>query len=130
MIYIYKCLYDVYSLLRKGYPISFVQLKDNKYNIILNYGNKCDMVSIDIKLKYVRNIENIKMNLHAIQIDMNKDDVDLNKVRKDQMKCYLIGLPVKCDDVDECNKHNYLYYVISANWMEIDENGMIMKPKI
>ena len=35
------------------------------------------MVSIDIKLKYVRNIGNINMNLHTIQIDMNKNSCSL-----------------------------------------------------
>ena len=130
MMQSYKCVDDVYSLMNKGSPLSFVQLKDNSYKIILKHGRQCDMVSIHMKLKYIGIIRNVNMNLHAIQIDRKEKDRDLQKVLQDEMKCYFIGLPVKLDYADEYNMYNSLYYVISASWMEVDENGMIMKPRI
>ena len=83
-----------------------------------------------MKLKYIGTIRNVNMNLHAIQIDRKEKDRDLQKVLQDEMKCYFIGLPVKLDYADEYNMYNSLYYVISATWMEVDENGIIMKPRI
>ena len=130
MMQSYKCVDDVYSLMNKGSPLSFVQLKDDSYKIILKHGRQCDMVSIHMKLKYVGIIRNVNMNLHAIQIDTKEKDHDLKKIRQNEMRCYFIGLPVKLDYADEYNTYNSLYYVISASWMEVDENGMIMKPRI
>jgi len=130
MVQSYKCVDDVYSLMKNGSPMSFVQLKDMNYKIIVKHGRQCDMVSIHMKLKYIGIVRNVNMNLHAIQIDRKGKDRDLQKVLQDEMKCYFIGLPVKLDYADEYNMYNSLYYVISATWMEVDENGIIMKPRI
>ena len=130
MVYIYKTVHDVESLLNKRKPISFVQLIDGRYVIVLSYSKKGKMSFIEIKLNYVASIDDIKMNLHSMNIEVHKEDVDLDTVKKDSMQYYLIALPVKCNSFGDAKENNDLYYVISANWMEIDEYGAMAIPKI
>ena len=117
-------------MLNKGDPVSLVNYKDDKYIIVINHGKKCDIRYIDVNVQFVGCIEDIKMNLHTLQIDMEKDDIDLTIVQKEEIKCYFVALPINSGNVVPCNEKTNVYYISSENWMELNEESNIMKPII
>ena len=126
----YNSVHDVMSLLNKGEPVSFVKYKDDKYIIIINYTKQCDMRYVDISVKFVGFIEDIKMNVHTLELDIKEDGVDLSIVEKTKIIGYFVALPIQNDIVVRYKGQNRAYYITRENRMELDEHSVMMKPVI
>ena len=128
MIHKYKSLYDLHVVFRRQYAINCVMMDDNQLYILIQNANKCNTVSVSLKIAYTGNIERINMNLHSVNIDQKLIDKDLKEVDEHKIKSYLVGLPINIECAKEENTN--IYYFIDSNWMELNSEGIIHRPTL